>query len=303
MNEQRVDMGRVRSALQRRLLRLLPRPGVVGTVVPGLRLHRFDSDATPRPLMYEPVLVVIAQGKKWTRIGAEERIYDERHCFVAGLHMPVTSGMLEISQERPFLSLSLALDRTLLTALSAEIPPPDADDTPAPAALLQEMDADMLDAALRLVETLDRPETAPALAPLIVRELHVRLLAGPFGNRFRRLFAQGSREAAIAEAVAWIAAHFREPLRIEDLARRCNMAPSTFHKHFKEITTVSPLQYQKRARLAEAQRLLLQENADVARAAFAVGYESASQFSREYKRLFGAPPRRDVEELRAGFLP
>ena len=161
----------------------------------------------------------------------------------------------------------------------------------------------MLDAVLRLAETLERPEAARALAPLIVRELHVRLLTGPFGNRFRRLFVRGSQEAAIAEAVAWIAANFREPLRIETLARRAGMAPSTFHRHFKAITTVSPLQYQKRVRLAVAQRLLVQENADVARAAFAVGYESASQFGREYKRLFGASPRRDVETLRAVFFP
>lgn len=298
-NHERVDLKRSRTVLREKLLRLLPDEGNYSTPVKGVGIHRYDSDSAPRPRMYKPMLIVIAQGKKWTKLGNDEYIYGEHHYFVSGISMPVSSCMLDISAERPYLALSLDLDKNLIAHLAAEVPPLDGQRDYSPrGALVQELEPAMLDAFLRLVELAEKPERIKILEPMIIRELHLRLLTGPFGNQLRTIHTHGSQANQIAKSISWLLDNFKEPLNVEALAEQLNMATSTFHKHFKEVTTISPLQYQKRLRLQEAQRLMLREDYDVTRAAFAVGYESQTQFSREYKRQFGEPPQKDIANLR-----
>jgi transcriptional regulator GlxA family with amidase domain len=161
-----------------------------------------------------------------------------------------------------------------------------------------EVDPDVLDAFLRLVELLDRPEQIPVLAPMIIREIHYRLLIGPQGERLRMINTLGTQSNQIARSITWLKENYREPLQVDELARKVNMATSTFHRHFRQVTTLSPLQFQKRMRLFEAQRRMLVENEDASIAALAVGYESPTQFNREYKRQFGEPPHRNVNQIR-----
>jgi transcriptional regulator GlxA family with amidase domain len=160
-------------------------------------------------------------------------------------------------------------------------------------------DADpaVLDALLRFTDLLEQPAQQAVLAPLLIREIHYRLLLGPLGNQLRMIHTQGSQSNQIAQVITWLKSNYKKPLNVTELAKQVNMAPSTFHRHFRELTTLSPLQYQKQLRLSEAQRLMLVDRRDVGSAGYAVGYESLTQFNREYKRMFGAPPRQDVQRI------
>ncbi|NVZ53694.1 AraC family transcriptional regulator [Pseudomonas sp. B6002] len=288
-------------ALRETLLELLPEAGRFPTSIDGFTLHRYDHSDTATPHFYDPILIVAVQGKKWVRIGIQDLSFGEHTCFIAGVNMPVTSCLVEATPQQPYLSMSLALDRGLMAELAAKLPPPleyGADSTVG--AAVQGLNPELLDAFLRLLELLDKPDQAKALGELIHREIHYRLLMTPFGHQLRLLNTLGSQSNKIDQAVIWLREHYRETLQVDQLAARLNMAPSTLYKHFKEVTTLSPLQYQKRLRLDEAQRLMLVEHYDVIQAALTVGYESANQFGREYKRLFGAPPRQNVVAIKAG---
>ena len=277
-----------------------PVSGSRQTVIDGFVLHCFDSNNEPKPEFYQPVIIVVVQGKKWVRIGDEEHHFGENLCFVAGVDMPAMSCVMEASRDKPYLSMSLSLDQSLLADLAAQVPPTSKPGpTIAPGAIVQHIEPDLLDAFLRLLELTEKPEQAPVMGELLLREIHYRLLTGPFGPALRSLSTFGSQGHQISQSISWLKNNYKEPLSVEQLAGRVNMASSTFHKHFKEVTTLSPLQYQKRLRLSEARRLLLTNECDVTQAAFAVGYESATQFIREYKRLFGDPPRRDVTRMKA----
>ena len=288
-------------ALRQTLRGLLPEAGRFSTPIDGFSLHRYDRADTATPHFYDPILIVAVQGKKWVRIGIQDLSFGEHTCFIAGVNMPVTSCLVEATPQQPYLSMSLALDRGLMATLAAKLPTPleyGADS--AVGAAVQALDSQLLDAFLRLLELLDKPDQAQALGELIYQEIHYRLLMTPFGHQLRLLNTLGSQSNKIDQAVIWLREHYRETLQVDQLAARLNMASSTLYKHFKEVTTLSPLQYQKRLRLDEAQRLMLVEQYDVIQAAFAVGYESANQFGREYKRLFGAPPRQNVVSIKAG---
>jgi AraC-like DNA-binding protein len=303
-NHDRIDFFRSRIVLQEKLLNLLPHEGNYTTAIKGVGIHRFNSNSIPRPRFYKPMLIMIAQGKKWTKLGNNEYIYGENHCFVSGLNMPLSSCMLDISAESPYLAISLDLDKNLITQLAAELSVFNPHCSPEPCgALIQEISPAMLDGFLRLVELLEdpKPEEVKILEPMIIKELHFRLLSGVFGNQLCRINTFGSQSNHIEKAISWMLDNFREPLSVENLANKSNMATSTFHKYFKEITTISPLQYQKRLRFAEAQRLMLSEKMNVTQAAASVGYESPTQFSREYKRLFGDSPQKDIIKLRKHF--
>ena len=294
----RVDFDKSREALREILLRRMPHAGDYPTRIEGLVLHRFNSGADPKPYFYEPVIIVVIQGKKRVRIGEQDIAYGDRSCFIAGVNMPVASCVMEASEDKPYLSISLNLDKGLIANMSAKIPPshkfgPQA----ATGAVVQDLSPELLDAFLRLIEQAEAPDHAEIMGSLIRQEIHYRLLTSPFGNQLRLLNSFGSQSGHIAQAIAWLRENYKMPLHVEDLADRLNMATSTFHKHFKDVTTVSPLQYQKRLRLAEAQRLMLSEGHDATQAAFAVGYESPTQFSREYKRLFGEAPRKDITRM------
>lgn len=276
--------------------------GSHATAIKGFVFHRQVSNAGPKPHFFEPVVIVVAQGTKLIRIGNEERLYGENICFVCGVDMPVTSCVMEASEEKPYLSLSLNLDTALIAELASKVPPASAASGHLRGAMTQNVEADLLDSFVRLAELANKPEQIPVMEEVLLREIHYRLLAGHFGGILRSLTTFGSHGHQVTRAIAWLKDHFREPLLVEELAERSNMAPSTFHKYFKEITTLSPLQYQKRLRLGEAQRLMLSQGHDVTQAAMAVGYESATQFIREYKRLYGEPPRRYLSLMKSAAM-
>lgn len=300
----RIDCEKCCASLREILLRRLPASGQYLTSVEGFVLHRFDRGDDPKPRFYDPVMIVVVQGRKKVRIGMEDIFYGEHSCFIAGVNMPVSSCVVEASEEKPYLSMSLELDKGLIAALAANVPPatvsrPGSAAGAAAGAAVQKISPELLDAFLRLLELTEQPEREQqVLAPLIYQEIHYRLYASPFGYHLRQLNTLGSQSNHINQAIVWLKDNYKEPLHVDELASRTNMATSTFHKHFKEITTLSPLQYQKRLRLSEAQRLMLSHHYDVTQAAFAVGYESATQFNREYKRLFGESPRKDVLRIK-----
>lgn len=297
----RVDSRRSWALIREKILRNTP-PGSGShqTGISGFLLHRQVSNEDPKPHFMQPVIIVVVQGKKMVRVGDEERHFGENLCFVTGVDMPVASCVMEASQRKPYLSMSLSLDPGLIAALASQVAPSaERVGGLSLGAIVQDVEPDLLDAFLRLLELAEKPEQVPVMGELLLREIHYRLLTGPFGGILRSLNTFGSQNNQITRAVGWLKENYKNPLQVEELAGRMNMAPSTFHKHFKEVTTLSPLQYQKRLRLGEAQRLMLSRGSDVAQAAFAVGYESVPQFIREYKRLFGEPPRRNVVRMRA----
>lgn len=287
------------AALKAALLRHLPRAGVITTAVPQLRIGRYNLSRQMPGCFSRPLLGVIVQGTKQGVIGADNYTYREGQCLVAGVDVPNFFQILDVTETRPFLAISLALDRSLLAQLVAKMPPlPGQSGPPVRGISVEETTAELSDALLRLLALLDTPKQIDILAPMILREIHYRLLIGPQGRYLRRLGTHDSHAARIAGAIAWLREHYREPFQVEVLALRAHMAISTFHRHFKAITGLSPLQFHKQLRLYEAQRLMLTGEENATSAGFAVGYESSTQFNREYKRLFGRPPRRDITELR-----
>lgn len=265
----------------------------------GLHLHRSSIPTEPLHGVSEPSLCVIAQGSKQVMLGDSLYRYDPAHYLLVTVELPVVGQVIEASTDRPYLSLRLELDPALVGSVmveAAHLAPRNAGNVRA--LDVSRLDADLADAVVRLVRLIESPSEARVLRPLITREIVYRLLMGEQGARLRHLALLGGQTDRIAEAVERLRRNFNQPLRIEDLARELGMSVSGFHHHFKAVTAMSPLQFQKQLRLQEARRLLLGENLDAASAGFRVGYEDASQFSREYRRLFGQPPMRDVERLR-----
>ena len=216
--------------------------------------------------------------------------------------MPSESYITVASDEEPFLALSLDLDRSLVAQLAAEIPhPARTEQGMGKSVAVMEADAKVMAAFLRLTELLDEPEEIPIMAPMLIREILYRLLLGPQGAWLRTICSLGTASNQVAQAVTWLRENYKAPLQVEELAQRVGMSSSSFFRNFKQMTTLSPLQFQKTLRLYEAQRLMLTNEYDVASAAYAVGYESSTQFIREYKRMFGDPPRRDVSRKRIKF--
>lgn len=271
--------------------------GTVETAVPGMSFYRAAQSNPSHTCFMRPRVLVVPQGKKYMRVGEREYVYGSRVCFVAGIDMPIASCVAEASPETPYLALSLDLDVVLISDLAAKMEAIGGSGVRTVCgAQLTEMPPDLLDAFVRLVGLVQAPDDLAVMAPMLVREIHFRLLKSPLGQLLRSLCAFGTPGSQIAQAVGWLRKNFRKPVTIEELSLLCHMAPSTFHRYFKEVTTLSPLQYQKRLRLEEARRLLL-EGRSVAEAAFDVGYESSTQFSREYKRFFGDSPKNSVLKL------
>ncbi|MDT8760940.1 AraC family transcriptional regulator [Sphingomonas psychrotolerans] len=272
--------------------------GICATAVPRLSLIRADQPSTPTPAVYEASLCLIAQGSKLVSLASHSVVYDAAHYLLVSVDLPLVGHVIEASAEKPYLCCKIDLDTAALAELIA------ADGGPAPRTELPVLgvyptDPDLIDAACRLVRLLDRPETIGTLAPLIEREILYRLLNGPHGTVLRHVATAGSHLNQVSRAIAVIRSRFDGHIRIEDVAAQAGMSPSSLHAHFKSVTRMTPLEYQKQLRLQEARRLMLSGGATAGSAGFAVGYESPSQFSREYRRLFGAPPRQDVDRLRA----
>jgi AraC-like DNA-binding protein len=287
-----------RDELVERIARVIREDGRVEPLK-GLHLHRSSSPTESVHGVSDPAFCVIAQGSKEVFLGNERFQYDPAHYLLATVELPVVGQVIEASQDRPYLSLRLELDPTLVGSVLVEAGHPSPQNHADVRAInVSSLDASLLDAVVRLVRLLDTPAEAPFLAPLITREIVYRLLMGEQGDRLRYIMVQGGHTHRIARAIERLRKEFDQSLRIDDIARELGMSVSGFHHHFKAVTAMSPLQFQKQMRLQEARRLMLGEHLDAASAGYRVGYDDASHFNREYKSLFGLPPMRDVERLR-----
>jgi AraC-like DNA-binding protein len=273
--------------------------GAHETAIAELTLTRYSAPSEPIVVLYEPSLCLVAQGGKQVLLAGEVYRYDPAHFLLVSVDLPVATQVIEASPRAPYLALRVALDPAIVGELMADGASLDTRGAALSRAMaVSPVEPPLLDAVVRLVGLLDSPHDIAALAPLVLRELTYRVLTGDQGPRLRQIASAGAPAQRIARAIRWLKDHFAEPLRIEALAREVRLSPSALHRYFKAVTAMSPLQYQKRLRLQEARRLMLGDGLDASQAGFRVGYDSPSQFSREYRRLFGAPPRRDVEMLR-----
>jgi AraC-like DNA-binding protein len=288
-----------RAELADRIARNMSEDGVQSSAVPGLSLIRATAPSQPLPTVYHPSVCVVVQGRKHAMLGDEVYVYDPLQYLVVSMSLPMLGQIIEASPERPYLCLRIDVDQGLLNDLLVQMGPPTAPPpVPDRALFLARTSAPMLDAVLRLVRLLDTPGEAAVLAPLALREIHYRVLTGELGQRLRQLCEVDGAAHRVARAIELLKHRYAESLRIDELAAAAHMSPSSLHQRFKAATAMTPLQFQKQLRLQEARRLMLSEGLEAAAAAHHVGYESPSQFSREYRRLFGAPPRREVEGVR-----
>ena len=268
------------------------------TEIPGVSLHQRTAPTPPCRMTYHPGVIVVAQGSKRVNLGRTSFIYDESRFVVTAVDLPIVSWVAEATAELPCLALSIKFDmpmvRELLSREEIHVAEAPSD---SPAMSIGETTPEFLNACCRLVDLLDNPQDIPFLSGLIQREIIYRVLRGRVGARLRGVATLGDRSHRTAKAIAWIAANYSKTLRVEELAKLSSMGVSTLHHHFRMLTAMSPLQYQKQIRLQSARSLMLNNGLDAASAAFEVGYESATQFNREYSRFFGQPPMRDVRAL------
>lgn len=289
-----------RQELAERIARALPRDSKV-EVQGGLVVTRLSAPTPLEHAVLEPWFCMIAQGAKDVMLGEEWFHYDSAHYLISTLGLPAVGRVVEASREHPYLGLRLSLDPSVVTSVMVESGvgvDSRGDGRGVKGVGVSPLDAELLDAVVRLVRLIDRPGEWRVLAPLITREIIYRLLSGPQSSRLRQLATFGGQAHRMVRAVEKLRDNFDKPLRIEDVARELAMSASGFHAHFKAVTGMSPLQFQKHLRLQEARRLMLSEALDAGEAGYRVGYDDQSHFSREYKRHFGEPPVRDVERLR-----
>jgi len=272
--------------------------GIHPTAIAQLSFMRDDASTTICTV-YEPALAIIVQGEKKILLGEETCHYGAAQCLVVSVELPVRGFIVEATPDKPYLCLLLQLSPPQLFDIVTQVQPrADAKESALRGLLVSDVDVPLIDCALRLTQLLETPQDIPFLAPMIIREIYYRLLTGEQGEAIRQIATAGSNIQRIAGAIDLIKADFARSLRVEALAEHANMSASSFHRHFKAVTAMSPLQYQKQLRLLEARRLMLAEDTDATHAAYQVGYESPSQFSREYSRMFGAPPMQDIQRLR-----
>jgi AraC-like DNA-binding protein len=305
----RINLDIANRFLTETLIELAPEPGYFETGIPGLAIVRHDEPDGIVQRFYNPMVILQVQGEKLSIIGSEEVVWGKNKYMLIGADLPSGGKILAATPKKPFLKIIMRLDTSILLELIAEnsfsATKEKYDETsPRQGIAVFDIDYHLLDAFLRLTELLKPRVTSPAdkaaLAPLFIRELHYRLLQGPLGSQLRMIHTQGSKSYQIAQAILWLKNNYTKPLHINELAALVSMAPSTFMRHFQQLTTISPLQYQKRLRLHEAQYLMLTEKMDTTHAAYSVGYESINQFNREYKRYFGEPPKKHIKRLLTG---
>lgn len=279
-----------------------PSDGTHECGLPGVTLIRWSEPFLPMPVVYKPTMCFVAQGRKQAMLGSRTYVYDKSRYLIATVDLPVMGAVIEASVTEPYLCMQLDLDMGELAELAAQYPKEEFDNSSS-GLLLHETDPAILNAAWRLLKLLDSPKDIQALSPLATREILYRLLSGPSSGPVRGLLNTGGKLKQIARAIVWMRQHFRQNCPIEDAAEVANMSRSTFHVHFKSITLMSPLEFRTHLRLQEARRLMLTENFDAASAGFEVGYASPSQFSREYRRVFGMPPSKHRNEQRYIDIP
>ncbi len=268
------------------------------TPIRGLSLYRRETPTEPVSYLLAASICLVGQGSKRLFLGKEAYVYDANHFLITAVDLPVVTQVIEASSERPFLGLTMALDLRLVAQLMLSGDRPLADPPKDRLGVaVSEVAPPLLEAFNRLIDLLDHPRDIGVLAPLIQQEITYRLLTGEQGPRLRQIASVGHHGYRIAQTIDWLKENFARSLRVEELADQAGLSASAFHSHFRAMTALSPLQFQKRIRLNEARRLMLTEHVDASTAAFRVGYESPSQFSREYSRQFGAPPMRDIRNL------
>jgi AraC-like DNA-binding protein len=276
--------------------------GMHATAIPRLFLMRASQLTEPLPSVYEPALCIVAQGRKQVVLADEVYFYGPEQCLVISVDLPVVGQVVEATPAEPYLCLRLELDPGQLSALMMELghgaPRNQRAERLKLGLSVSLIDPALLDAAVRLARLLETPKDIPILAPLVEREILYRLLSGEYGDRLRQIATADHRLVAVNRAISWLKRNYAAPFRIDTVAREARLSPSALHHSFKSVTAMSPLQYQKQLRLQEARRLMLGQAMDAATAGHSVGYESPSQFSREYSRLFGAPPSRDIARLK-----
>ncbi|HEY6338220.1 MAG TPA: AraC family transcriptional regulator [Candidatus Sulfotelmatobacter sp.] len=288
----------LRAELTRKIASFIGKEENRVTEIPGVSLHQRTSPTPPCQTTYHPGIIVVAQGSKQVNLGPTSFIYDESHFLVTAVDLPIVSWVAKASEEFPCLVLSLKLDMSMVRELLSREEIHVAEETSdSPAMSIGTTTPEVLSACCRLLDLLESPQDIPFLSGLIQREIIYRVLRGRVGARLRAVATLGDQSHRTAKAVAWIAANYAKPLRVENLAQMASMGVSTLHHHFRMLTAMSPLQYQKQLRLQSARNLMLNHGLDAASAAFEVGYESATQFNREYSRFFGQPPMRDVRGL------
>lgn len=270
--------------------------GIAPTPIPGLMTVRATAPSGLLHAVQRPMVCIVVQGSKLVTMGTQDYAFSAGDSLLITADVPTVSRITRASRAAPYLSLVLELDAAIITELSTEMTAAAKDD--AAPVYVGATDAEVADAALRLMRLLDRPASIPVLQAQLLREMHYWLLAGRHGSAIRRLGWPDGHVQRVARAVALLRADFAKPLPVERLAAAAGMSPSSFHQHFRSITSLSPLQFQKHLRLIEARRLMINEGMQASNAAFAVGYESVPQFTREYGRLFGLPPVRDVRTAR-----
>jgi AraC-like DNA-binding protein len=294
----------LRAELARKIASFMGSEENRATDIHGLTLHRRIAQTAPCSMTYEPCVTLMVQGRKRVELGRTAFMYREGQYLLTSLDLPIVSQIIEASENVPCLAMSLKLDmpviRELLSREELLVGEPRAD---SPAMTTGDATAEFLSACCRLMELLDTPQDLPILGGLIQREIVYRILQGPEGARLRSIATLGDQSHRTAKAIAWIKVNFAKPLRVEDLAQIAGMGLSTLHHHVRALTAMSPLQYQKQLRLQAARGRMLVDGLDAASAAFEVGYESASQFNREYSRFFGQPPMRDIRTLRTPGAP
>lgn len=286
-------------SLNRSIARWTEQGDMFTTAVPGLSLFRREESTEPTSGMYEPSVCLVSQGAKRVILGDDTYVYDSHHYLITSVHLPTIVQIIEASPEKPYLGLRLKFDLREVSQLMVDsnLPQPRPQQSSRGMAT-GEVTLQLINAFIRLIELLADEKDIPILAPVIQREIIYRLLVGEQGERLRQIATVGSQSQQIAKAIGWLKSNYSKSISMDDLAAQANMGTSTFHHHFRSMTALSPLQYQKQLRLQEARRLMLAESMDAANAAFQVGYESPSQFNREYSRQFGAPPLRDISKLR-----
>jgi AraC-like DNA-binding protein len=297
-NEIKNDISAARSLLARQIDHLTEKQNRIESDIPGLLVFRYEAPTEPMSAMYEPSICLVAQGAKRVILGDEEYVYDANNYLVTSLGLPVVANVATASKEIPLLGLVLKLDLREVSQLMVDSNLPVARIPQSGRGLaLSEVSEPLLSSFQRLLDLLDSPEDIPILAPLIKKEILYRLLMGDQGQRICQIATTGTQGHQIARAIGWLQKNYAQQLKVEGLAKKTGMSVSTFHQHFRAMTAMSPLQFQKWLRLHEARRLMLTERQDATMAALQVGYDSPSQFSREYKRQFGAPPLRDIKNL------
>lgn len=273
--------------------------GAHQTAIAQLEFMRESSASTAICSVFEPVLAIVIQGKKEALLGEETYQYGAAQYLVISVDLPLSGFVTEATPDKPYLGFKLNLDPVQLCDIIAQIQPnTEKKENSVRGLFVSNADVALLDCAIRLTRLLDTPQDIPFLAPMMIREIYYRLLIGEQSEAVRQIATAGSNMQRIAEVIKLLKANFTKSLRVEDLAEQANMSAASFHRHFRKVTSMSPLQYQKQLRLLEARRLMLVDNADATNAAYQVGYESPSQFSREYSRMFGSPPIKDIERLR-----